>query len=80
MATVSVSIDVGVPEGTGLGLKLAVTPDGKEDALRATEPMKPLSEVTVIVDVSEAPGAMVRVDGEAEMPKSGGGVLVTVSV
>jgi hypothetical protein len=81
-----VSVDVGEPPdgtGNGLGVKLAVTPDGKGDAegmLRVTEPPKPLSEVTVIVVLPEDPGSMVRDDGDAEKKsKSGGDGLVTLS-
>lgn len=76
-ATLSVSVDVVV---VGLGLKLAVTPEGKPDALRVTEPVNPFSGVIVMVDVPEAPRLMVRVEGLAERLKSGGGGLVTVSV
>jgi hypothetical protein len=77
VATVNVSDDV-VPV-IGLGLKLAVTPVGSEDALSVTEPVKPFSRAMLIVEVPEAPREMVTVDGEAERMKAGGGVVVTVS-
>jgi hypothetical protein len=37
------------------GLKLAVTPDGKPLAARATEPVKPFSGLTVMVLLPDAP-------------------------
>jgi hypothetical protein len=62
----------------GLGVKLAVTPDGSEEAVRPTVPLNPLNEFTVIVELPVVPGSIVMLDCEAEMPKSGGGALVTV--
>ena len=45
-----------------------------------TVPENPLTEVTVIVEVPEAPGAIVRLEGVAEMEKSGTPVPETVTV
>ncbi len=45
-----------------------------------TVPENPLTEVTVIVEVPEAPGEIVRLVGAAEMEKSGTPVPETVTV
>ena len=47
------------------GLKDAVTPAGNPVALRATDPLKPLIPVTVIVLVPLLPAATLRLLGEA---------------
>jgi len=77
--TVIVNVEVAdPPEGgvTEVGLKDAVTPDGRPEILREIAALKPLTEVTVIVDVPELPCCMVRLVGEADIEKSG--VVVTV--
>lgn len=51
------------------GLKEAVTPVGKPNAANVTLPANGLTSVTVIVSVPLAPGATVRLVGEAERLK-----------
>lgn len=48
--------------------------------VRETVPEKPLIEDTEMVDVPEEPGAIVRLEGLAEMEKSGIPVPDTVTV
>lgn len=60
------------------GLKLAVTPLGKPEAERLTEPLKPLTGVTVMVLVPLLPWVMVRLAGEAESEKFGTAAAFTV--
>jgi hypothetical protein len=62
------------------GLKVAVTPEGRPDADRLTDPLKPFSGVTVMVLVLLVPCLMLRVAGEAESEKSATAGAVTVSV
>jgi len=64
---------------TGLGLKLVVTPVGAPETERVTGELKPFSEVTVMVEVSESPCAMLREVGEAEIEKSGAAVTVRLT-
>lgn len=52
-----------------LGLKTAVTPDGKPDAVRLTLPLKPFCGVMVIVVPPPLPWTTVTVLGEAERTK-----------
>lgn len=58
------------------GLKDAVTPFGRPDADNATLPLKPLSELTVMELDPLDPWVMVRLLGEAESEKFGGGLTV----
>ena len=59
---------------TGLVLNVVVTPLGKLDVLNVTAELKPLSEVTVIVEFSNPP--TLTVIGEvAFSEKSGGGAF-----
>jgi hypothetical protein len=51
------------------GLNVAVTPVGRPDAAKVTLPANGLTSVTVIVSVPLAPGATVRLVGEAERLK-----------
>ena len=51
------------------GLNVAVTPVGRPETANVTLPANGLTSVTVIVSVPLAPGATVRVVGEAEMLK-----------
>jgi hypothetical protein len=60
-------------EGVLVGLKLAVTPEGKPLTDRLTAEENPLTGDTVTVVVPEAPLAMLRLEGEAERVKSAGG-------
>jgi hypothetical protein len=48
------------------GLKDAVTPAGKPLAARFTDPVKPLTPLTVMVLVPEVPWTMLALLGEAE--------------
>jgi hypothetical protein len=61
-----------------VGLKLAVTPLGRPEAERLTEPLKPLTGVTVMVLVPLAPRLMVTLAGEAESEKFGTATAFTV--
>lgn len=62
------------------GLNEGVTPLGRPEADRLTLPLKPLSGFTVIVLVPVAPCVMVRLIGDAERVKFGGGLTVRDSV
>jgi len=59
-----------------VGLNDAVTPAGKPDADRLTLPLKPLCGVTVMVLAPAAPCVIVRLLGDAERAKLGGGFTV----
>lgn len=61
-------------------LNEAVTPEGKPEADKVTLPLKPLSGFTVIVLAPLAPCVTVRLLGEAESVKFGGGLTVRESV
>jgi hypothetical protein len=65
---------------TDAGLGVAVTPVGAPVAVKLTAELKPLRDVTVIVDVSEPPSAIVNEVGEADIEKSGAAAAVTVRV
>jgi len=60
------------------GLKLAVTPLGRPEAARLTEPVKPFTGVTVMVLVPLAPRLIVTLAGEAESEKFGVAAAFTV--
>ncbi len=62
------------------GLNDAATPLGRPDADNATLPLKPLSAFTVMVLEPAEPCVMVRLLGEAERVKFGGGFTVRESV
>ena len=62
-----------------VGLKTAVTPEGNPEADRLTLPLKPLSGLTVIVLVPLVPWTIVKLLGEAESEKFGGGVTINVT-
>lgn len=62
------------------GLNAGVTPLGRPEADKLTLPLKPLSGFTVIVLVPLAPCVMVKLLGEAESVKFGGGLTVRESV
>ena len=81
MSTSIVRVESAEPSSGGVtvtGSKVAVTPDGTPEIVRSTAELKPLSEVTVIVEVPKSPWTMVRESGEAEIEKSGtaAGVIV----
>ena len=63
-----------------LGLNEAVTPLGRPDADKLTLPLKPFCGVTVMVLAPLAPWVMLRLLGDAERVKLGGGVTVKESV
>ena len=76
--TVIVMVDVPEPGAAiGLGLKLAVTRDGRPLADKVIAELKPPEIVVVIVDFPELPLATVIDEGEALMVKLG---LVPVTV
>jgi hypothetical protein len=58
-------------EVVGLVPKLAVTPAGRPEAERLTDPVNPFSGLTVIVLLPLLPCVMLRDVGEAESEKSG---------
>lgn len=62
------------------GLNAGVTPLGRPEADKLTLPLKPLSGFTVIVLAPLEPCMMVRLLGEAERVKFGGGFTVRESV
>lgn len=63
----------------GLVPKLAVTPAGKPEADRVTEPVKPLVGVSVMVLVPLVPCLTLKLAGDAESEKFGVAVAFTVS-
>ena len=79
LATESERVEVPVPPSTGSGMKLLVNPDGTV-ADSVTGEVKPRSGETVIVDVPEAPDAMMRPDVLVASAKSAGCVTVRVIV
>lgn len=62
------------------GLNAGVTPLGRPEADKLTLPLKPLSGFTVIVLMPLEPCVMVKLLGEAERVKFGGGFTVRESV
>lgn len=62
------------------GLKEAVAPLGRPETDKLTLPLKPLSGFSVMVLEPLDPCAMVRLVGEAESVKFGGGLMVRESV
>lgn len=75
----AVSVNVLVPVVLA-GLNAGVTPLGRPEAESVTLPLKPLSGFTLIVLVPLAPCAMVKLLGDAESVKFGGGLTVRESV
>ena len=71
VAAVAEADRVSVLELLAMGLKDGLTPLGKPEAAKLTLPLKPFTGLTVMVAVPEAPGARVKVLGEAEREKSG---------
>lgn len=72
METVRIELAVPPPRRVMLeGLRLAVGPDGETVAVRTTVPANALMLVTLIVDVPDEPGVMVRLPGVGMMMKSG---------
>ena len=62
------------------GLKDAVTPRGRPEADKPTLPVKPFSDVTMIVDVILPPRARLKEFGEAARAKFGAGTTVRETV
>ena len=72
MPTRNVTVDEPLPgEAIDIGLKFAVVPAGKPDALIATEELKPFEVVVLIVEAPEPPWTIDNDDGDVEMEKSG---------
>ena len=63
-----------------VGLKLAVTPEGRPDADSATLLLKPFCAFTVMVLVPLLPCVIVKLAGEAESEKLGAGLTVKLTV
>ena len=63
-----------------LGLNEAVTPVGRPDADKLTPPLKPFCGVTVMVLAPLAPCGIVKLLGDAESAKFGGGATLMDSV
>lgn len=63
-----------------VGLNAGITPLGRPEADKATLPLKPLRGFTVIVLAPLAPCVMVKLVGDAESVKFGGGFTVKESV
>ena len=83
MELLAESVNVDDPEpGAGMlvGLKPAVTPEGKPLAERAIAELNPPEMAAVIEEVPELPGATVSEAGLAEREKPGVPLDVTVSV
>ena len=74
----AVSVNVLVPIVL-VGLNAGVTPLGKPEADKTTLPLKPLSGFTVIVFAPLLPCVMVKLVGDAESVKLGGGLTVRES-
>ena len=55
-----------VEDGSLVGLKPAVIPDGNPEAVKVTEPLKPLSLFIVMAEVAMPPWASVRFGEPAE--------------
>jgi hypothetical protein len=80
-AAVLLAVSVNTLEVVALaGLKVAVTPAGRPDAVNATGPVNPACGVMVMVLVLFDPWGMVRLLGDAESPKSGVAAALTLSV
>src|ERR1043166_6808939 len=62
------------------GLNEAVTPEGRPDADRFTLPLNPFIGLTVMVLAPLLPCTMVKLPGEADSEKSGGGFTVRLTV
>ena len=69
----AVSVSVLVVAVAGLGLKDAMTPLGRPEADKLTLLLKPFCGVMVIVLVPLAPCVIVKLFGEADRAKFGGG-------
>src|SRR6516162_8991680 len=64
-----------LPEVASLGLKTAVTPEGKPEAVRLTTPLKPFCGVMVIAAPPPLPCTTFTVPGAAERAKSCAGAV-----
>jgi hypothetical protein len=80
LLAVSVSVELPLPGAAiEVGLKFAVTPEGKPEAASDTAELKPPLTVVEIVLMPELPCATVRLVGEALNVKSGVAVAVMVT-
>src|SRR5579871_777427 len=79
LPTESVSVELPLP-GAAIeaGLKLAVTPEGRPEALKDTTALKPLLTVVEMVLAAEFPCTTDRLEGEALIAKVGAGAAVIV--
>ena len=78
-ATARVNVDVPEPGAAmDVGLRVAVTPVGWPDAVKATAESNPPETAVVIVELPLAPCATETDVGEAESVKAGTGAEVTV--
>jgi hypothetical protein len=78
VAELTETIDLAVPPLGRVklaGLRKPVRPVGELEDERVTVPVKLLTLANVIVELDAAPAKTVRLDGLAEMVRSGGGVL-----
>jgi hypothetical protein len=83
LLTVNVSVEL-PPPGAAMdaGLKLAVTPVGSPEAVRATAELKPPLTVVEMVEVPVPPCATVRLGGDEVTVKLGAaaGLIVNATV
>ena len=80
LLAVNVSVELPLPGAAiEVGLKLAVTPDGRPEADRATAELKPPLIVVEIVELPEAPCVTARLVGDALTAKFGVAAALIVS-
>lgn len=63
----------------GLGVSVAVTPLGRAERERLTEPVNPVAAFTKIVVLELAPCFTVTLEGEALIVNEGGGLTTSVA-
>jgi hypothetical protein len=80
LLAVNVSVELPLPGAAiEVGLKLAVTPDGRPEADKATAELKPPLIVVEIVELPEAPCVTARLVGDALTAKFGVAAALIVS-
>lgn len=78
--TVNVSVELPLPGAAiEVGLKLAVTPEGRPETDNARAALNPPLTLVVMAELPDAPCARVTLDGEAFIVKSGVCAEFTVS-
>lgn len=78
--TVNVKVELPLPGAAiEVGLKPAVTPDGRPETDNASAALNPPVTLVVMVELPDAPCAKVTLDGEAFTVKPGVGAEFTVS-